>query len=237
MVGIGRVASVVVASCLLAAGAAADDVVIYRCTDAAGKLSLRDTPCRKGEKQETRSMVRPKDAPIRVTPAAAPVAREPAYEPVPRYAPVPARPMYECIGEDGQAYVSDTGIGRQRFEPNWFPVYPILGVPRDSHHGVFARAGFQGSKASGTLQVGRMPDRGDGPRRRNPTYFLPVGSPGEWVEDPCYALPQVEVCDRLRDERYELNRRWHISQPSERAQIDLQTRSIDARLDNDCGGR
>ena len=41
----------------------------------------------------------------------------------------------------------------------------------------------------------------------------------------------------MRDERSELNRRWQIAQPSERAQINLQTRKLDAHLDNDCGGR
>ena len=36
---------------LLALPAArAADVTIYRCTDAKGHLTLRDTPCRKGEK-------------------------------------------------------------------------------------------------------------------------------------------------------------------------------------------
>ena len=33
----------------------AEEVTIYRCTDAKGKLTLRDSPCAKGERQEIRS--------------------------------------------------------------------------------------------------------------------------------------------------------------------------------------
>ena len=54
------------------ARAADDDVTIYRCTDAKGKLTLRDTPCAKGQQQQVRSMVRPKDAPPRAQPAPPP---------------------------------------------------------------------------------------------------------------------------------------------------------------------
>ena len=43
----------------------ADTVTVYRCTDAGGRQSLRDSPCPKGQKQQTREMVRPKDAPKR----------------------------------------------------------------------------------------------------------------------------------------------------------------------------
>ncbi|WP_228064401.1 DUF4124 domain-containing protein [Novilysobacter avium] len=51
----------------LPTGACADggdeQVTIYRCTDAQGRLSLRDSPCRRGEQQEMRGMQRPQDPP------------------------------------------------------------------------------------------------------------------------------------------------------------------------------
>ena len=50
---------------------ATGEVRIYRCTDAAGTQTLRDTPCPKGQQQSTRDMLRPKDAP---TPARAPAS-------------------------------------------------------------------------------------------------------------------------------------------------------------------
>ena len=42
---------------------ATDNVTIYRCTDARGHQSLRDSPCPRGQDQQAREMLRPKDAP------------------------------------------------------------------------------------------------------------------------------------------------------------------------------
>ena len=41
--------------------AATTDVTIYRCTNASGALTLRDSPCLKGEQQDVRTMQRPRD--------------------------------------------------------------------------------------------------------------------------------------------------------------------------------
>ena len=46
---------------LLPARVTAQDVTIYRCTNANGALALRDSPCLKGEKQDVRTMQRPRD--------------------------------------------------------------------------------------------------------------------------------------------------------------------------------
>ena len=62
---------------------ATGEVRIYRCTDAAGTQTLRDTPCPKGQQQSTRDMLRPKDAPTRAP------APAPASVPAPRPGPAP----------------------------------------------------------------------------------------------------------------------------------------------------
>lgn len=207
------------------------DVVIYRCTDARGQLTLRDTPCRAGEKQEERSMLRPTDPPPRATPATpAPAApATPSREPAPRYIVVtPPQPLYECISADGERYTSETSEGRARWEPLWTFGYPLH--PRRIGGGVSADIGFGGGDVSGRVRIGDPVSR---PHR--PAVIVPAVPSGQWVHDECHRLPQAEVCDRLRDERFELNRRWNIAQPSERAQIDRETRGIDARLANDCG--
>jgi hypothetical protein len=213
---------------LAAASAHAAEVTIYRCTDAKGHLTLRDTPCRAGEKQESRTMVRPTDPPPRATPAPAPVPTKQAHEPVARYVVVtPPQPLYECITPDGERYTSDTGEGRARWEPLWTMGYPAYPYP--SGGGFNANVGFRGGNVSGNVRIGdRYPNH-------PPAVIVPAYPPGQWLYDECHRLPQAEVCDRLRDERYEMTRRWNIAQPSERAQIDRQTRGIDARLANDCG--
>ena len=223
-------------ACLAGGAAAVDEVTIYRCTDTSGRLTLRDSPCAKGEKQEARNMARPKDAPPSA-PAAQPV-REVSTDRTgadrPRYALTPPRVSYECVTVDGERYTSDSGVGQLRFEPNYLP-YSVLAFPGGGHvrsGGGSAAISYHGSHVDAGVQVGGGPGRPVGRPE-----IVPVIPVGEWVRDTCYALPQAEACDRLRDDRSELNRRWHNAQPSERAQIDLETRSLDARLDNDCGGR
>lgn len=215
---------------LLAQGIAqAAEVTIYRCTDAKGQLTLRDTPCRAGEKQEARTMVRPTDPPPRALPAApSTTAVAPTRSPAPRYIMVtPPQPLYECISPDGERYTSDTGEGRARWEPLWTFGYPA--VPIRSGGGVSGNIGFRSGGVRGNVRIG------DPHPHPPPVAIVPAVPSGQWLRDECHRLPQAEVCDRLRDERFELNRRWNIAQPSERTQIDRQTRGIDARLANDCG--
>lgn len=219
---------------IAAASVQAAEVTIYRCTDAKGQLSLRDTPCRSGEKQESRSMVRPTDPPLRAPPVPAPApAVVHVREPAPRYVVVtPPRPLYECIAPDGERYTSDTTEGRPRWEPMW--TYGYLAYPYPTGGGHSARLTF--SRDSGSSSITGSARIGDRHPHHPPVIgIVPAYPNGQWVYDECHPLPQAEICDRLRDERYELNRRWNIAQPSERTQIDRETRGIDARLASDCG--
>ncbi|MDR7099936.1 hypothetical protein J2X04_002317 [Lysobacter niabensis] len=212
---------------LATASVHAGEVTIYRCTDAKGQLALRDTPCRAGEKQEARTMVRPTDPPPRAIPAPAPAAKE-SYGPAPRYVVVtPPQPLYECITPDGERYTSDTSEGHVRWEESWMFGYPAL-PRRGGGGGVSATMDARSGNVSGSVRIG------DSNHFRRPV-LVPAIPYGQYLYDECNRLPQAEVCGRLRDERHELNRRWNIAQPSERADIDRETRGIDARLANDCG--
>lgn len=201
--------------------AAADQVTIYRCTDAGGKLTLRDTPCAKGQTQQTRTMLRPKDAPTppaRRPAAARPTAEQPA---APRVVVIQApRPLYECVSPDGERYSSDTDDGRPRWVPLWtlgYPVHPQRLALGD--------------------HIGAPPPRPSDRPERSPLPPLAglAYTPGTWVRDRCYPLPQAEVCDRLLDRRSELRRRFFNAMPSERELLRVEERGINARLDNDCG--
>ena len=176
-----------------AVGQADAQVMVYRCVNSAGKVTLGDAPCPPGQQQEMREMVRPQDPPVAPAPTPAP-ATPPAAAPSVRDVVVyrtPPRPMYECTSaDDGKTYTSDNGDGNPRLVPIWAPGY---------YGGV-----------------------------------VPTGN--TWVRDACHQLPQAEVCDRLRDRRYEILRKYHSSLQSERDALDREQRGIDARLDNDCGG-
>src|SRR3546814_626544 len=86
------------------------DITIYRCTGAAGHLTVQDSPCADDQSQQARRMIQPIDPPPRAEPVE-PAALQPAPEPRPQpvvvlHAP---RPMYECVRDDGSRYTSDDG--------------------------------------------------------------------------------------------------------------------------------
>ena len=203
---------------LLPVGATAQDVTIYRCIGPGDTLTLRDSPCEKGEKQETRSMLRPQDpapAAAPVVKPAAPVETAPQREVQVIYR-TPPRPLYECIGNDGARYTSDNSEGNLRWLPLW-----SVGFPTWTHRG-------------GGMS---RPDRpgNDPPHRPHPQPGVVLPAGGTWVRDECHALPQAEVCARLSDQRYELIRRYNSALQSERRALELEQRGIEARLANDCG--
>lgn len=109
---------------------AQDKVVIYRCTDASGALTVQnDVPCPKGSKQDKR-----------VIEPAPSVATPPAFVTAPRAAPAPAAPLlpspmpasaptmadadrlpppalFECRTYDNDRYLHDDGNPPQRCAP------------------------------------------------------------------------------------------------------------------------
>ena len=215
-----------VAAALHAPCARADDVTIYRCTDARGNTTLRDTPCAKGQQQETRSMVRPKDAPNRVVDAAPGPRPEPTQVPARTIVYAPPLPMYECRMPDGNTYTSDSPEGNPRWVPLWTLGYPVVS---------------DGYYRPGGTRIVRNPDGtvdvnvDGGGYVHGPVPTIAGYGAGTWVRDECHALPQAEVCARLSDQRYALIRRYNSALQGERRQLELEQRGIEARLSNDCG--
>lgn len=209
--------------------AATPQVTIYRCTDARGHLSLRDSPCRAGERQEVRSMLRPTDPPprARIAPRTSVASTAPALPRViVRTAP---RPVYECVTPDGERYTSETPEGNPRWVPLWTLGYPaVVGVPGTVEGGYGARVE---RRAGGVLIRAEA-----GNRWRYPTYggAVPVATGGTWVRDACAPLPAVEACAQLRDRRDVLDRRWFSALQGDREAIEREQRRIDAQLGEDC---
>jgi hypothetical protein len=207
-----------------ASGGKVDDgVTVYRCTDAQGRLSLRDSPCLPGERQEVRSMLRPKDAPPRPV-IAAPPPREP---PLPQATTQvvmlqPSRPLYECVTPDNARYLSDSSEGNPRLVPMWVTDGPAIQAYREYQPGQL-QVRVDDGRVSGGYTSGSWRDR------------IVTGWAGQhWIRDACHPLPQADVCARLRDRRGEIGRRFSIAQPSERAELAREERSINARLSQDC---
>lgn len=193
-------------------------VVIYRCTDAQGRANLRDSPCRPGERQNVREMVRPKDAVVAVANIRNATPSQPmAAMPLTFVLRTP-QPLYECASPDRQRYLSDTPEGKLRWVPSPLAFAPAQTPLYDPSYG-FVQVGQDGLYAG----------HGNGGGR---AYIVDNGA---WVRDTCRALPQVDACARLREERGTLGRRRFNAQQTERVEIDREERRVDARIAQDCG--
>lgn len=222
-------------ACLLAPlpAEAQAQVTIYRCVDAAGRLSLRDSPCRKGEKQEVRSMQRPADPPPRAVSTAPRTSRTPVVDATPVTPRVvyvtPPRPTYECTTPDGDRYTSESAEGNPRWVPLWTLGYPAVVVP-GPRGGYGGRAEYRDGGTRLTVEGGR--------RWRGPGYGAGAagayGLAGTWVRDACHLLPPAEACARLQDRRDTLDRRYNSALQGERDAIVREQRGIDARLSTEC---
>ncbi|MCC4634623.1 DUF4124 domain-containing protein [Xanthomonas dyei] len=113
----------------IAAGANAQDVAIYRCTDPAGALTVQNMPCPKGMQQQKKMMTAPAAVPFAPggTPAPASVRAAPAAKPAPAAptavptAPaaastpppmtptstLPPPPLFECTAHDNGRYFTE----------------------------------------------------------------------------------------------------------------------------------
>lgn len=216
------------------AAAAPAQVTIYRCTDASGRLSLRDSPCRSGERQQVREMLRPTDPPPHRSVATPPrSARVPTVDVAPAQPRVvyvtPPRPTYECTTPDGERYTSESPEGNPRWVPLWVTGYPVVVAP-DVHGGYGGRLDYRTGGTRVRIDGGRrwrVPGTVVGPS----SVYAPAGT---WVRDACHPLPAAEVCARLSDRRELLDRRYHSALQSEREAIVREQRGIDARLGSEC---
>lgn len=233
--------------------AVAQEITIYRCTDGQGRLTLRDTPCADGQQQQRVEMARPMDPPpptaAEASAATAPATTTTAPTPAePRVIVIrPPQPVYQCVSPDGERYTSDDPTGNPRWVPLWTLGYPVY--PR---HGWGGRPGYPSVAPRQPTPSGREVSRfkfdnvgrpTPEPSRSGPGWH--VGPPmvglgaspgtGTWISDRCHRLPQDQVCEHLRDRRWELGRRYNSALQGERSQIDAEQRRIDTRLATDCG--
>ncbi|RXR01977.1 DUF4124 domain-containing protein [Pseudoxanthomonas composti] len=196
-----------IALLLTALPAAADTVTLYRCTDKAGHETIRDTPCAAGQSQRELVMQRPQDPPPRAVSAGVGAPQLPAPAPAPTVTQVIYRTPPRLMYECVTPEGQTYTSDSGEGNPRQVPLW-----------------------ASGYGPVGA-----GGPHR--PGVYVgtvvPLGT--TWVRDTCNALPQQEVCARLSDRRWEIQRRYNSALQSERQALDREQRGIDARMANDCG--
>jgi len=209
------------ATAMPTAAAPPAEVTVYRCTGADGRVAIGDTPCASGERQQVRTMLRPVDGTPMARPAPAPAGTV-AAPPAPQVIVLrPPQPMYRCVRPDGTTYTSDTSDGNPRWVPLWTEGYGAYRRGTSTRVEVSAGSGGGRVGIDNRLRGGRVPDRG----------FYGAGT---WIRDECRPLPQSEVCSILGTRREEIRRRFFNAQPTERAELGGEERSITARLAQDC---
>lgn len=239
-----------------AAGAtAADDITLYRCTGADGRVAIQDFPCADGEQQQLRTMQRPQDPPPHAPQASArdsaPATATPEAPAVEAIVRTPPRVMFECVTPDGERYLSDSGEGNPRPAPLWFPAGPWTapGVPPgprstgERRAAGIASPGMSTSPGPSLTAPAQRSDAAPPPSRRghpghrhgHPVYGYGYG--GGLIRDECHPLPQARVCTVLTDRRTGIRRRMFNAMPSERALLREEERDISARLAEDCNIR
>lgn len=208
---------------LLAAPAAGGDLTVYRCTDGDGHVSLRDTPCPAGLREQPIEMLRPVDPPPS---SRTDRPRAPSTPPAPatgtRVVFVEApRPLYQCTTPDGDRYTSDDADGNPRWVPLWTLGYPAY-WPRNP----------LGDRVGAPRP--RPPSDGPGAPDLPPVVGLAY-TPGAWVRDNCVRLPEGQACERLLEHKRELREEWFDAMPTRRAEVAKEERMLAERLARTCG--
>jgi hypothetical protein len=98
-------------------------VVIYRCTDSFGRLTVQnDVPCPKGSKQRKQVIDTPPPMPAYRAPAATPAAPKPVVPVTPAATPaadaaatlLPPPPLFRCHTVENDSYLSEDGVPSPR---------------------------------------------------------------------------------------------------------------------------
>lgn len=170
----------------LAMPAAAQEIAIYRCTDAQGALTVQNQPCAKGMQQQKKLMQVPQAPPMPAAPAPAPLPPAPPPVDVPAAADTlldsralaPAKPvekpapptLYACKRRDQTQYLAETLDDSEYCQP--------LQV-----------VGLDGNPAGG------------------------AGQACEVIRDSCEAVPDAELCDAWQRRLGEAEDHWRFATP------------------------
>lgn len=206
-------AAVLLAAAMATTSAAADapQVVIYRCTDASGALTVQnDEPCPPGSRQERTVIEPPPTMPVYVPQALPTAAPQPAATDAPApsaperpQAPPPARiadaerlpppPIYRCHTPGNDRYIHED----PEPQPRCVPLQTV---------------GINGDPGLG------------------------AGAACEWQYDRCERIPDGEACDGWRQRGREIESTWRYARGDARQPLQEEFARVSKILsDTTCG--
>lgn len=206
-------ATLLAAAAFATSGADTAQVVIYRCTDASGALTVQnDDPCPAGSRQERSVVQPPPPMPVYVPLPPSPQAPVPAPEPEPGPAPAgpdrpdappPARiadadrlpppPIFRCHTPGNDRYISEDPEPKPRCV-------------------AMQTVGINGDPA------------------------LAAGAACEWQYDRCERIPDGEACDGWRQRSREIESSWRYARGDAKAPLQEEfARAATILSDTSCG--
>ena len=206
-------ATLLAAAAFATPGADTAQVVIYRCTDASGALTVQnDDPCPAGSRQERSVVQPPPPMPVYVPLPPSPQAPVPAPEPEPGPAPAgpdrpdappPARiadadrlpppPIFRCHTPGNDRYISEDPEPKPRCV-------------------AMQTVGINGDPA------------------------LAAGAACEWQYDRCERIPDGEACDGWRQRSREIESSWRYARGDAKAPLQEEfARAATILSDTSCG--
>lgn len=172
----------------------AEEIVFYRCTDAAGALTMQNMPCPKGSKQERKVM-----QPVNTVPMGVASTSMPASVPVPATATTAA---------DGSpvAVVDDTDAPAQRDSTPLLPPPNLFQCTTHDKDTYITESDEPQSRCVALRTVGLdgNPDTG-------------AGQACEVIRDTCARVPDEQLCDAWKKRLGETEVAWRFARPGNAA--------------------
>jgi hypothetical protein len=208
-------AALLAAAASATSGAAASQVVIYRCTDASGALTVQnDEPCPAGSRQERSVIQPPPPMPVYVPQAPPPEAPVPEPEPEPEPEAAPAAPDRPDAPRPARIADADR-----------LPPPPIFRCHTPGNDRYISEDAEPKPRCVAMQTVGINGDPA-----------LAAGAACEWQYDRCERIPDGEACDGWRQRGREIESTWRYARGDARGPLqDAFARVSTILSDTTCG--
>lgn len=208
-------AALLAAAASATSGAAASQVVIYRCTDASGALTVQnDEPCPAGSRQERSVIQPPPPMPVYVPQAPPPEAPVPEPEPEPEPEAAPAAPDRPDAPRPARIADADR-----------LPPPPIFRCHTPGNDRYISEDAEPKPRCVAMQTVGINGDPA-----------LAAGAACEWQYDRCERIPDGEACDGWRQRSREIESSWRYARGDGKAPLQEEFARVATILaDTSCG--
>jgi hypothetical protein len=201
--------------------AAAQQITVYRCVDADGRVALQDQPCPPGREAARRTVAAEADsAPLPPPPPVAGESPPASSPPMPVDAPMPTPPpeLWRCVDFEGKQRFTAQPEPNGRYVPLW-----VVQGNEAGPRGLAGRAGRPAPRAGGS-----------GPGGPGAATVPGALGPMVYVEDQCFLLPPEQACRRYRDQRAEIERKRPSRSGEERRQMEAESARLLGILRDAC---